>query len=566
MCSLHGSASRLAAKIAKLGESHGASGIRFATATILVVLTVSLLLPFLGKPLHVDDPLFVWCARSILAHPLNFYDFVVNWEGQPAPASSIVQNPPLAAYYLATFGRFLGWNEILLHSAFLLPGIAAVLGTYSLASKLSDSPLAAALAFLVSPVFIISATTLMCDTMMLAFWVWAASLWLQGVQGRQQWRFCAAAMLITAAALTKYFGICLVPLLFTYTTIKRRSLGWGTLWLMLPLAVMALYHLWTRQLYGRSLLLNAVDYATKLQVGGALSWKLLAGLSFTGGCIIIVPLAAPLFWGARAVLIAGAVALATALLLASLRRVGDFPLTDNTGAINWLYVIQISLFVVGGLSVLTLAAADLVRTRSPDSVLLSCWVVGVLVFSCVLNWTVSGRNILPMTPAVACLLTRRIEASPALLRINNFWLALPAGLSLALALLTAKADYDLAVSARETAHSLYHELSPKSHTVWFEGHWGFQYYMEQLGGKPLDQGNLKLAKGDAVIIPISNSYLFPVPHDLAVPLLTRDVSTSHWISTLNADAGAGFYSDGWGPMPFVFGRIPPARYLVLRAL
>ena len=132
-------------------------------------------------------------------------------------------------------------------------------------------------------------------------------------------------------------------------------------------------------------------------------------------------------------------------------------------------------------------------------------------------------------------------------------------------LAAARADYVLAVSARDTARLLHRELSATAANVWFEGHWGFQYYMEQLGGRAVDRNNLVFTKGDAIILPVSNSYLFPLPGDVAALVSRREVPASRYISTLNADSGAGYYSDGWGPLPFVFGRVPPDVYLVFRA-
>ena len=47
----------------------------------LVIGCLLLLGPFLGKAVHVDDPLFVWAAQQICRHPLDFYGFSVNWYG-----------------------------------------------------------------------------------------------------------------------------------------------------------------------------------------------------------------------------------------------------------------------------------------------------------------------------------------------------------------------------------------------------------------------------------------------------------------------------------------------------
>ena len=38
------------------------------------------LFPFIDKPFHMDDPMFLWTARQIQKTPLNFYGFDVNWQ------------------------------------------------------------------------------------------------------------------------------------------------------------------------------------------------------------------------------------------------------------------------------------------------------------------------------------------------------------------------------------------------------------------------------------------------------------------------------------------------------
>ena len=37
----------------------------------LTLVVLALLGPFLAKPFNIDDPLFIWAARQIHAHPTN---------------------------------------------------------------------------------------------------------------------------------------------------------------------------------------------------------------------------------------------------------------------------------------------------------------------------------------------------------------------------------------------------------------------------------------------------------------------------------------------------------------
>ena len=261
-------------------------------------------------------------------------------------------------------------------------------------------------------------------------------------------------------------------------------------------------------------------------------------------------------------MIAGAAGAEAAIcLMAAMNSVGGFTVVEG-GHVKWLFLLQMALFVAGGAIILALAVADALRNRTPVSILLLLWVVGVLVFVCAVNWTVSGRNILPLAPAAALLIVRRLEfqAADGLRRL--WW---PLGISLAVALMVAWADWRLAGSAREIVNTLKSHLAPSGDHITFEGHWGFQYYMEQLGAKPLeDRKPLVLTPFQAVIIPMGNACIFDLPRDLAEPVGVVEITPAQWLSVQSLRAGAGYYSDDWGPAPFIFGPAPPETYRILR--
>src|SRR4051794_7022760 len=140
--------------------------------TLLTFLTLAALAGTLQKPFNIDDPLFIWVARHIQTHPANPFSFGVNWYGTEWPMAEVTKNPPLGCYYLAAAGTVAGFSELALHGAMLLPAIAVVLGTWRLARRLCPRPFLAGVLVLFSPVFLLSSTTVMCDVLMLAFWVW----------------------------------------------------------------------------------------------------------------------------------------------------------------------------------------------------------------------------------------------------------------------------------------------------------------------------------------------------------------------------------------------------------
>ena len=70
--------------------------------------------------------------------------------------------------------------------------------------------------------------------MMLAFWVWSIGLWLRGLEEHKPVMLTYSSLLIALAALTKYYGMALIPLLLVYSLIKKRSLGPWALYFLIP--------------------------------------------------------------------------------------------------------------------------------------------------------------------------------------------------------------------------------------------------------------------------------------------------------------------------------------------
>jgi 4-amino-4-deoxy-L-arabinose transferase-like glycosyltransferase len=531
------------------------------TLTLAVVISLG---PFLGKPFNMDDPLFVWTARQIHSHPWNPYGFVVNWYGSLAPMWGVTQNPPLAAYYLALAGGVLGWSEVALHVALLLPALAVILGTYRLARHFCDQPLPAALATLFTPVFLVSGTSVMCDVLMLAFWVWAAVLWVEGMEQDAFWPAAGAGLLIGLAALTKYFGACLIPLLAVYGVMSKRRLGLWAGCLLIPLLVLGGYEWATQALYGHDLLWKAAYYASRKSgffTGARVTTGVIA-LSFTGGGLASVLFLAPWWlWRPRALLaLVGGVALpAFALfsegtLLQVYRWNQGWPRISMEG--------QIIFWTIGGVSVLALAVSDVWKRRDARSWLLALWVIGVFVFTAIFNWTINGRSILPMAPAVGILLARRWqprgggnEEAPA---VGHRRIRIALAASALLAFLVAWSDFLLAAAAQQCALQTHERYGHGGRTIWFQGHWGFQYYLAELGGRAEDLRHPALGDGDVLAVPLNNTNLDPP----SVPRVGFRVDGPRFLTDMNFFVGAGFYSSADGPLPFVFGHVPPENVAI----
>jgi len=532
----------------------------------LVALTFACLALFLDKAVHVDDTLFLRAAQQIQKHPADFYGFRMNWFGTTRQMTDNFDNPPLACYYIALVAAAAGWSEPILHLAFALPALMAILGIFSLAKHHCSRPYIAAAVALLTPVFLISATTLMSDVLLLAFWVWALFFFERGLQEDRFSAFLLSGLLAGMAVLSKFSGLALLPLMAVYGFHRKRRGGWWLIALAVPLLFAAACEWTTFSLYGKGLFLTAAGVSSKARVhGGSLLERGIVGLSFVGGCFLPLLLFIPYLWSVKKILIGLCLMLPCLLVFP---RLGKYSLLWGIdGTPDWFLFVQSTLFVIGGMHVLLLAVSNFWQHRSSSSLLLLLWILGIFVFATGLNWTLNGRSILPMLPAVGILIARRLEEQLTPATAGRHWRSLwPLLPATALSLLLVKADSDLAATGRDAAANLCARYLGPANTLWFEGHWGFQYYMEERGAKPLERDFALPRKGDIIVVPSEAVNIFDLSTDFVRLISTLEYRPNVRCSTMSLSAGAGFYAATAGPFPFSAGRIDPERYYVFEVV
>ncbi|MEE2679964.1 MAG: glycosyltransferase family 39 protein [Myxococcota bacterium] len=532
------------------------AGLELALPTLLVL---GLLLPFLGRALNIDDPIYVWIAQQIAEHPLDPYGFSVNWRGTPRPLHEFINNPPLASYFLALAGSALGWTEKALHAAFLLPALVAVWTTGILARRFGGGAATGALLLGLAPGFFVSSTTLMADVPMLALWLVALACWDRGLRSARAGALFAGAVVAGLCPLAKFPGLALLPLLAAHAILLRVPWRQWAPWMLVPLAIFGAYLVYTDSLYGHALLLDPVAYADSYRPGNLqeVLGRLFCALAFTGGSAASLLAVAPLLLDRRGARRFGILALSVALVLTLAPGTVAESLPSAT-ALSPSLVIQLALWSTVGAGVLVLAVSDARETRSPESIVLCLWLFGIFGFAALLNWTVSVRGVLLLLPAAAILAARRIRRRESALRHGRAWLAAGCAAAAVFSFVVARADAQLAASARTAAETLTRDYADTARGTWFQGHWGFQYYAQQFGATPLERGEI-LPAGAIVIVPQNNSYLWPIDAPI---LAMRSFQGPAWCSTMNAATGAGFYASTWGPLPFTCGAVSPETYAI----
>ena len=545
---------------------------RFIRSSVLIitVITIASLLPFITKAFNVDEPLFLWTAQQIQINPLDFYGFKVNWYGTEADMSSINKNPPLVSYYIALVTSLFGWKETVIHAFFIIPAVALSVGIYFLARSFCSSPCLAAILAIFNPVFLVSSTSVMTDTTMLAFYVWAIFLWREGLKNERVAYLFISAIFITLSSLTKYFGLTLIPLLFVFTLAERRKFDSKVCFLFIPILLFASYDWLYYNLYNHSLLSDAAIYSLEQKSTNNLGilYQTLIGLTFTGGCLLGLNFFLPILYRRNFFLVATLLLILLVYVLSSIESIGPllslvygFKLHDKikfleySTEVRWGFVFQIALFGLCGLHILILAISDLIRNKDASALLLFIWVFGTFIFYCFLNWTTSARNILPILPAASILVIRRInfylKEPQTFFRSQFLWPLLPA---VFISFLVAYADASWANSQRSAAQTINQKFADDKSNVMFQGHWGFQYYMESLGYKPIDFK--KAPEGNIMIIPTNNTNLKQPNMRIFMQI---DKVQKQTLSLLSL---SGWYSSLRGPLPFALGMTLPEDYIV----
>ncbi len=169
-----------------------------------------------------------------------------------------------------------------------------------------------------------------------------------------------------------------------------------------------------------------------------------------------------------------------------------------------------------------------------------------------------------MAPAVGILVMRQIGERQARQSIGPTGWRLALAASVAVALMVAWADFCFANSGRRAAREIAATLAPHGRTVWFQGHWGFQYYLRATGAREISLKHPQSVAGDFLVIPRNNTNTVTPSARFAARVERVDVPACRWLATVEGTSGIGFYSATWGPLPFAFGPAPDERYTIWR--
>jgi 4-amino-4-deoxy-L-arabinose transferase-like glycosyltransferase len=509
-----------------------------------LVLVVAVLVPFFGKAFTIDDTLFLKQAEHVLSDPLHPTAFEAVWSELAAPLrmSAIMPSGPVMAYLLVPC-VLAGGAEWIAHLAQLLLFGVGIVATAALALRLgldAAGARAASLLLASTPAALAMAGTAMPDVPAMALGALGMER-LLAWRDRHRWdQGIAAASALALAALARSHLILLLGAaalaipgdFLSWRRWKETPLGTWIPVLAAPLLVLAIALL-TRDPMGPSTALagaartfSSASNIGRNAVGFATHWSL------------VLPLALPwlaLRWRALArqpFLYLSAVAAAIVLLL--------------EGEGHRLFLIAPAAAL--GAGTLWDVLADGLRRRDPTQVLLGLWILIALPVALYVH--MPSKYLLASAPAAAILVGRAVAArSPAFFRAL---LGATVAAGVVLGVLIVRADAAFAALGRRAAAEMIAPQVAAGRSVWFAGHWGFQWYAEKAGARCLTITPPLPLHGDLAVSSLRSFghaiQLFP-QRKLLATLEAGDPGGR----IMSMNLGSGFYSNTWGYLPWAWG-------------
>jgi 4-amino-4-deoxy-L-arabinose transferase-like glycosyltransferase len=507
---------------------------------VLAAVAAGILVPFLGKPFHIDDPVFLATARQILAHPLDPYGFDFYWWDTANRMWDLDPlNPPGMGYLLAALIALLGERELPLHAVFLVFPAIAALAAYAIARRFTPRPFEAALLFTLAPMLSVPATTVMADLPALACLLGSVALLLSAIEGRRG-AATLSGLAAAGAVLLKYTAALAIPVLAVGLLLLDPKPRRRIAVVLLPLLALMGWEAVTLSQQGSSHLIEAAGKSRSVRLAapemilGAATFLFLA--MGAGPVILLAHLRRRIGWIALGLGMPAGFALVALYGRSYAQFSGWGPLSLAT-----------ALAAGGGLALTGLAAREGWARLRPGFFLLA-WFLGAVAQVVLFGSFVSARYLLPaLLPAILLL------APP-----GRVVAACGAGLALALSLAAGFADLELARGYRDAADELHALHGAPGRPLRYQGHWGFQYYMERHGARPLFPEDVTaLHAGEIVAVPVEGANVlrplaaFAAWNGLfARPERVLYLRGKAPVTVMSRQTGAGFYCSFQAPLPF----------------
>ncbi len=513
------------------------------------------------KPVTVDDTAYLLYARHIAEQPADPYGFRVFWWSHPEPAMQVLC-PPVVPYWLALGIRLFGDSPALL-KLWLFPfvwllahALRAILHRFARGAEVYALPL-----LMLSPA-VLPTVNLMLDIPAVALALAAVALFIREPRNATVTALMHAIFAggLAALAIQAKYTALVVPVVFAWYGLTHRRLFHAAVAVGVCVGVVVSWEAFVAQAYGHSHFLfhargaGGAPPSGAARVTEAIRGKLdlipplvgqLGGLAVGVGLLAGSVLRIPRRW-LVAVGIAWGTGFALVCLLPHRRTVVSGEVSATTAfwqASGWCWLVT----VAGCAAVLLFRVRKGLSLRlGADSWFLVGWLVLEIATTLAITPFPAARRVIGITLVaglVAARAARRVSRAKSQRRPPRWALAAGIAAGLAVAGIDTLDAFPEKVCASQAADVV--RDRPTASTVWFVGHWGFQYYCARAGMEPLVPGVSVVRAGDFLVLPVYPAAGFHRPYAGFVPVEpTRHgavVTELMWDDWLSARTVPNFY-------------------------
>jgi len=508
-----------------------------------LVLAALLLAPFHNKAFTVDDPTFLTGATHMLVDPLHPSAFEMVWnDPYRMRASEMFSNSPVA-YCLLVPTILAGGAEWVAHLTQFLIFAVGICGAASLSLRLGFTNLQArytTLLLAATPAVLGMAGTAMPDIPAMTFAVVSMDRLLAFKLSRRWTQGLAASLFLLIGMLCRGHLILLAGVgaiaLWNHDESSKPLTAWlHSLWPLALAPILMFVVLWSTRdplaesagMFSAPLNYSVLDAAARNLIAYLTHWVLVIPLAIPWLILRFRHLPFRLLWPLVPIIVG--------LVLA------EHSVSRWTAPIAVLAAIALADILLDGWQ----------RRDFTQLFLLSWLLIPVVVVPYV---HLPSKYLVACAPAAAMLVASRITRQ--LLGVT-----LAAGVLLGILILSA--DAKLAGLWRQGAAQMIAPRVQAGETVWFAGSWGFYWYAEKAGAKVLSLTAPYPKPGDIVVV--NSSWLrdeTSVIQRHTVLESSEDASPGGRI--FGGFGRAGFYSNGYGSLPWTIGRDAITRFEVWR--
>jgi hypothetical protein len=519
-----------------------------------IVISAILLLPFLGKAYTSDDVTFLLQAKHVLTDPLHPTAFEMVVAGVRMRLSRALVTGPIMAYLLVPCVLLAG-AEWVPHVEQLICLIGALIFTAALALRLGltrAQARIACVAIAISPAVLAMATTAMPDVTAMMLGAAGMERLACAAQTRRRTPAVASALLLALAAAARPHAILLLPcaaglgmvLTRRLDGLSRKAAALRSLFVpILALTITAVILYATRDPVSgdttAAAAVRRIEWGTVAFNLGSFALHWVVGFPMALGWIV---LRGRRFWASYWTV----AAIAFGIVLGAGYLIG-----------HNVSVVAPALPLVGlGVAVLVDAARDAWLRRDWAQAVLIVWLLIPAVAATYVQ--LPPKLLLVSAPAMAMLIGSHATTESAS-RGRTAALASLATAGALLAVMIIRADEAWANVGREGGR-VAGMLATAGNRVWLDGASGFQWYAMSAGAEPVASTPPLPSPGDVVV-----ASLYAKASNPAYPnrrLVSRRVFDTPG-GRVQGD-GAGFYTNTFGPWPWVWGRHELGRVEVWR--